>query len=103
MAVFFEWIGFLLAFALAQSHAARFGAWAGFGITVALQSVRFADLTAESAYWRQHSDLASFLSFLFAFLGYVLFLYGLFSYHRMRNEAQYQTSTARAVEFIGVV
>lgn len=72
---------------ISSSHAAKYGAWAGLGITIALQSVNFTEFAAGSRYWQRHQELTSGIGFLIAFTGYIIFLFGLMSYHRIRNEA----------------
>ncbi|PJF17927.1 hypothetical protein PSACC_02232 [Paramicrosporidium saccamoebae] len=103
VSVFFEWIGFVMARWMAQSHAARHGATAGLGITIALQSVNFSDLIAHSHFWKQHQDLASAVGFLIAFTGYVIFLHGLFSYHRLRSDAHEHAILGRGLDASGTV
>lgn len=85
MTIFFEWVGFILCILLSQSHAAKYGSIVGLGITVALNSVTFSDMASTSKYWIQHPDLAALVSFLVAFSGYALILFGFFSYMRVRK------------------
>lgn len=83
--IFFEWVGFILCILLSQSHAAKYGSIVGLGITVSLNSVTFSDMASTSKYWIQHPDLAALVSFLVAFSGYALILFGFFSYMRVRK------------------
>lgn len=87
VSIFFEWIGFLVSLLLAQSHAAKWGAWTGFGVTVALQSIQLSDYARGSIYWSRHPDLLSGISFVLTFGGYVVAISSLFSYFRVRAEA----------------
>lgn len=88
VSMFFEWFGFFLSYTLSQSHAARYGSLSGLGITIALQSTRLEDLLMETAFGRRHATALPAAAFCAAFSGYVLFLYGLFAYHRMRTDAK---------------
>ena len=93
MSVVFEWIGFILAYALSQSHAAKCGSWVGLGVTMALSSVTVDDLLKGSRFWQQHSDATSAVGFVLAFAGYILILFGFFFYHRVRRMATDRIST----------
>lgn len=100
VSIFFEWIGFLVSILLSQSHAAKWGSWTGFGVTVALQSIQLSDYARNSAYWARHPDLLSGVSFLLTFGGYIIAISSLFSYFRIRAEAsrgEVQSSSFTAV------
>ena len=83
----FSYVGFIICYICAQSHAAIKGSIAGLGVVIALQSVTFDDFANTSPYWAAHRDAQSALCFLMAFGGYCMFLFGLFTYHRLRNDA----------------
>lgn len=88
MSIFFEWIGFLLAYSLSQSHAARCGSLVGLGVTIALQSAVVTDYSQTTPFFKQYPDLGQLIGFLLAFTGYVLILYGFYSYQRVRDLAR---------------
>lgn len=83
----FEWVGFLMAYALSMTHSARYGSLSGLGLTIAISSTHFHDFAASNEWWHAHSAWIAPLTFIIAFTGYILLLFGLFAYHRMRIEA----------------
>lgn len=88
VSVFFDWIGFIISFSFAHSHAAMYGSISGLGITVALSSVTVERSShLEGSIWNKYENAVPGVAFALAFLGYVLFLFGLFAYHRRRLEA----------------
>ncbi len=93
--MFFEWLGFAMSYFLSQSHASKYGAIAGLGITIALQSIRINDLPLHSEFWRARIAFIPLISMIVGFAGYIVFLFGLFSYHRKRLDAQGQVSSSR--------
>lgn len=88
VSMFFELFGFAISYFLSQSHAARCGAISGLGVTIALQSIRVDDLIAGSSFFKSNPSIKPIITFVLAFSGYVIFLFGIFSYHRRRIEAR---------------
>jgi len=88
ISIFFEWFGFAISYFLSQSHAAQCGSISGLGVTVALQSLRVEELARSSDILKNYPSVIPIITFIFAFTGYVLFLFGIFAYHRRRIEAR---------------
>ncbi len=87
VSVFFPWVGFIFCYAIAESHAGKNGSLVGLGITIALQAPVMQEMD-HSDFLRSSPGLAHALAVALAIGGYVIVIYGLIEYQRVREIAK---------------
>lgn len=88
VSIFFGWLGFLIAYIAAQSHAAKYGSLVGLGVTMVLQSPLASDPSESAEFFRQNPEVTQFLGFLLAFGGYVAIVTSFYVYRAKREAAR---------------
>ena len=92
IAVTFQYIGFLVAFFIAPTYSGKYGAVAGLGLTVAFMSTSMEDEASAnsrkyqhpSAHSRNQDSTASYISMVSMAVGYLIFIYSMLAYRRIR-------------------
>lgn len=88
VSVFFGWVGFLITYIVAQSHAAKYGSLLGLGVTMVLQSPLSSESNESIDFFRKNPEAAQFFGFLLAFGGYVVVLSSFYAYRAKREAAR---------------
>jgi len=90
----FQAYGFLVSFILSQSHATRYGSFAGLGILLGVTSFSMEAELEDSVplYWKPWVPIGCVILGIF---GYIMFVYSMTSYQRIRKLAESVTIAPR--------